>query len=105
MNLQDDFKATGIALYLCFPYDIWCWILMYQVELYNHYVLHELKPWKRKPTIKLMFHVFREIYDVMTVIRAVTAGRYLMETTSEFVASIFVMTKQRFSYPLLVYFC
>ena len=76
---------------------------MYQAELYNHYVLHELKPWKRNPTIKLMFHVFRVIYDVMTVIRVVTAGRYLMGTTSEFVASIFVLTKQRFSDPFLVF--
>ncbi|KAK9214897.1 hypothetical protein WN944_006897 [Citrus x changshan-huyou] len=30
----------------------------------------------------------------MTVIMLVTAGNFLMETTSEFVASIFVMTKQ-----------
>ncbi|KAL9447934.1 hypothetical protein AB3S75_015419 [Citrus x aurantiifolia] len=32
----------------------------------------------------------------MTVIMLVTAGNFLMEITSEFVASIFVMTKQRY---------
>ena len=37
----------------------------------------------------------------MTVIMLVTAGNFLMEITSEFVASIFVMTKQRFP-PILV---
>ena len=79
--------------------------LIYQMELYNHYVLHELKPWKKNPKIKLMSHVFRVIYDVMTVIRVVTVGRYLMGTTSEFVASIFFMTKRRFFGPLLVFFC
>ncbi|KAK9218348.1 hypothetical protein WN943_006985 [Citrus x changshan-huyou] len=44
---------------------------------------------------------FRAICDTMTVIMLVTAGNFLMEITSEFVASIFVMTKQRFP-PILV---
>ncbi|GAY66512.1 hypothetical protein CUMW_249340 [Citrus unshiu] len=43
---------------------------------------------------------FRAICDTMTVIMLVTAGNFLMEITSEFVASIFVMTKQRFP-PIL----
>jgi hypothetical protein len=44
----------------------------------------------------------------MTVIIPVTAGEYLMETTSEFAASDFVLTNQRssdifFIFPLKVH--
>lgn len=43
----------------------------------------------------LICQLFRVIYDMMTVIMAVTAGQYLMEKTSEFVARTFARTKQR----------
>lgn len=37
----------------------------------------------------------RATFGVMTMIKLVTAGPYLMETTSEFVARAFAMTNQR----------
>lgn len=45
--------------------------------------------------IKLICPVSRVTYDMMTGIMVVTAGKYLMETTLEFVARIFVMTSRR----------
>ncbi|KAK3037634.1 hypothetical protein RJ639_030411 [Escallonia herrerae] len=50
--------------------------------------LCELKPLKKNLWIKSICPVSRVTFDVMTVIKVVTAGHYLMETTSEFVASI-----------------
>lgn len=62
----------------------------------SNHNLFNMKPWKRNQHIKLIYPVFRVICVVMTVIMLVTAGEFLMGTTSEFVANVFVMTKQRF---------
>ena len=51
---------------------------------------------KKNQANQLICLVSQVIYVVMTVIMHVTAGEFLMGTTSEFAASIFVMTNQRF---------
>ncbi|THF93913.1 hypothetical protein TEA_026737 [Camellia sinensis var. sinensis] len=52
-------------------------------------------PEKKNALIKLICPVSRVTYNVMTGIMVVTVGEYLMGTTLEFVAIIFIMINQR----------
>ncbi|KAF5957037.1 hypothetical protein HYC85_004262 [Camellia sinensis] len=51
--------------------------------------------WKKNALIKLIYPVSRVTYNVMTGIMVVTVGEYLMGTTSEIMAIIFIMINQR----------
>lgn len=61
--------------------------------------------WKKNPEIKLICPFSLAIFGVMTVTMLVTAGNYLMETTSGFAAGVFASTNQRFLQFLLQVFC
>lgn len=79
-----------VALSLC---------IKYEVEFILS-VLYKLKLMKKNLKTKLICPFSRATFGVITTTRLVIAGHYLMETTSEFVASNFAMTNQR----LLIHF-
>lgn len=83
---------------------LYIWLVdFYGIDLFfKKKNFNQLQPQRKSRLIKLICLVFRAIYDTMTVIMLVTAGNFLMEITLEFVASIFVMTKQRFPHILFV---
>lgn len=68
-----------------------------RVFLVFTYILNfHLKLLKKNQLLKLTCLAFRAIFDELIMKIAVTVGDYLMETTLNFVASVFAMTNQRF---------
>lgn len=92
---EREMKRTGMCCPLCIMFVVFTKYLCCLHKFFTDISFVLVKHSKKNLWIKLIFPSFRVTFDVMTVIMVVTAGEYLMEITSEFVARTFAMINQR----------